>query len=213
MQICTNLEEWLAFESRFKTSTDSNERALVTYVNSTVLPGVQAAFEAREAEDQRKAAIVAAAEKAAARKARMKQQAPLLQVPTRQSRHRSSRLAVKESIAEEERRKNAAMEPLNYYAARQGSGEISESTGQKVVETDRRAARARQREEEKRSREEAELIAELAATEEGVDINVESDTVEPEVEVKSMFIICLYLGVRRFQLMNAITQSTLSMCL
>lgn len=165
LQICTNLDEWAAFEDRFPNSTHESEVSLLAFVSERILPGVKADYERREEEKRKKAA----AAKRAALKAKAKSEQ--LSVPATTSsassvqyiqggRQRSSRLAKREHVADAERKLREAESPLHYSDG--GTRRERDPSEQRVVESDRRAQRARQREEEKRQREEAALLAALS---------------------------------------------------
>lgn len=172
------LPEWLEFtEKYFPNTEDSRELALVSWVDEQVVPKAQAELERREEVRKKEEA----ARKAAERKARLEKEkaaaaagaspAPGSLPPGRT--FRSSRIAQKEAKEAEEKAKALAEERLrprdpNDQSVLDLGEEGSESQADvKIVERDRRAARAKEREDAKRAREEAELIAALEEAEGG----------------------------------------------
>jgi len=173
-----DLPEWLEFsEKYFPNTEDSREVALVSWVDEQVVPKVNAELERREEVRKKEEA----ARKAAERKARIEKEkaaaaagtspAPSTLPPGRT--FRSSRIAQKEAKEAEERAKALAEERLrpkdsSDQAVPAGAEETPESQAQaKIVERERRAARAREREDAKKAREEAEMIAALQESEGG----------------------------------------------
>lgn len=180
------LPEWLDFsEKYFPETEDPREIALVSWIDEQVIPRVNAELERRE--DVRKKEE--AAKKAAERKARIEREKaaaaagttpPVAAVPSKANRSfRSSRIAQKEAKEAEERAKALAEERLRQSQTQSQTPDrgtpVPTSEGQndgpqpdpKIVERDRRAARAKEREEAKKAKEEADLLAALEESEGG----------------------------------------------
>lgn len=182
--LCTDMSSWETFAKRFAKAKDEKEIALHTFVQDQVLLGVKAGYDSKEAERQKKIAQ----RKAQIRKERQKaQQAALAaeraaereaassssNVRSLQSNRTRSSRAPKKELTEEEKRQQLLNERVNYSEknlfANAMSGRNtragSETGDGKAFETDRRALRAKQREEEKRQREEADMLRQLEEAE------------------------------------------------
>ena len=201
--ICTNLDEWTAFDERFGDTEDAKEIALLDFVRDQVIPGVTAGYAAKEAERQKKIAQ----RKAQLRKERQKAQQAALAAERaaeraagnsstnggrgqQSNRTRSSRNPKKE-LTEDEKREQALSERVNYSEknlfANVMSGRStragSENGEGRAYEIDRRALRAKQREEEKRQKEEAEMLKELEEAEGEMESAVAEGETIPDIAV------------------------------
>lgn len=181
--VIQDLPEWLEFEQKlFPDTEDANERALITWVEQYVQPRVRDELARREEVRKKEES----ARKAAERKARLaveksQEASPAPSASAPANKFRSSRIAQREAREADERAKALAEERARQAeeAIRNPGSVPSISLGQadapendvdkKVFESDRRAARARQREEDRKAREEADLAAALreSAAEEG----------------------------------------------
>lgn len=157
------MEDWLAFESRFpRKPTDPNEKALIAYVNSSIIPGIKAAMEARQAERKKKEAAEKAAARKAAREARNEGKGGAAGEGSKPD-GKSSRIAQAEADKragerikyDEQQMANMSMTPGGIARSE------SEAAADRAAEVDRRALRAKQREEEKRQKGEADALRAL----------------------------------------------------
>lgn len=185
--MCIDRADWDAFGARFVASTDPKEKKFYDYLQTHLLPSVIATYDAWDYEkEQRRLAAKAARRKARAeeQKRAEREAAKAAKQAAKKagaaanaagntgaasaagsdagslSRRGSTRIAKNDALLDEELRRKLASEPVNYYAdtTRQSS---EGALDQRVLEVDRRALRAKQREEEKRAREEAEMMAAL----------------------------------------------------
>lgn len=167
--ICANLDDWNAFRSRFtEEPTDPKEVALLRLITENVIPSVKADYEAKRKEKERQIALA----KAARKRQRIAEAKAL---------EKAAAKAAKEEALQRDSREGSAQAlgvPSDGGVARRASERISYNERQlfdavlsrggsealsdvKVSETDRRAARLKQREEEKKAREEEEMMKHL----------------------------------------------------
>lgn len=178
-----DLPEWLEFsEKYFPNTEDPREVSLVSWVDEHVVPKVHAELERREEVRKKEEA----ARKAAERKARLEKEKaaaaaagergtpPVAGAPPPGRTFRSSRIAQKEAKEAEERAKALAEERSrrkdtpDQNMLHSGEEHTTQSQAEvKIAERDRRAARAKEREEAKKAKEEAEMLAALQEAEGG----------------------------------------------
>ena len=182
--ICANLDDWNAFRSRFpEESTDLKEVALLRLITENVIPSVKADYEAKRKEKERQIALA----KAARKRQRIAEAKAL---------EKAAAKAAKEEALQRDSRADSAQAlgvPSDGGNARRASDRISYNERQlfdavlsrggsealsdvKVSETDRRAARLKQREEEKKAREEEEMMKHLREAQ-----GLEADVQQTEV--------------------------------